>query len=92
MAKIKFLVVFLVVALCLVCLTACKHDSIKFYRESAVTTLKNQVKQLNVGTKKQVDKSSGVVIYKTNETTNATGKNYQFGPKDLDFDMPVMKF
>lgn len=36
-----------------------------------------------------VKKSSGVIIYKDNSTTNTTGGNIHFGPNDLNFDVQI---
>ena len=63
-------------------LFGCKHDSIKFYRESAAGNLINKFKTNNTQTKK----TPGMIILK-DESSNSGGVN--FGPGDINFDMPV---
>ncbi len=64
-----------------------KASSINIRHETPELAKKIQQKQ---EVKTVVKKSSGIIIYKDNSTTNATGAgNVHFGPKDLNFDMHI---
>ncbi len=83
---IALLTLFLLV-LCSLLFYGCKKESIKFYRESAVSKALNGF-QDNFGTKSQVKKSSGVVIYKDTSYQN-NNKGQGFGPAEINFDLPI---
>ncbi len=69
-------------------LSGCTKQTIEFYRESQASSLfKNSD---NEASKDNLKKSSGVIIYKYN--TQKKGQNFKtidFGPKDINFDLPV---
>ena len=65
----------------LVFLFGCKHETIKFYRESAATTVINRF----APQKQKAKVNAGVIILK--DETNES--NINFGPRDINFDMPV---
>lgn len=87
--KLLFLKIFFVLICVGFCtlFSACKRDTIQFYRESKV---QEALKNFNsvVPMKDSVKKSSGVIIYKDNSYQNNTinKKSVNFGPKDPDFD------
>lgn len=64
----------------------CKSESIKFYRESAVSKALNSFNQND--DKWQIKKSSGIFIYKDTSYQN-NNKGQKFGPADINFDMPI---
>ena len=71
-------------------LSGCQGGSIQFYRESKVQKVMKDV--LPQQKKDEVVRSSGIVIYKDN-TSNNNYKNgsseIRFGPKDINFDLPI---
>ena len=67
--------------LCSCFLFGCKHDSIKFYRESAAANVLNKFGPQ----KSQAKVKFGVIILKD----EANESNINFGPRDINFDMPV---
>ena len=74
-----------------VALFGCKHETIKFYRESKVSEVMNKIKNQDgsSGSKKGVlKKSSGVIIYKDTSSSGSSG-GINFGPRDINFDMPI---
>ena len=62
-------------------LFGCKHDTIKFYRESAASSMLSKFGPQ----KESVKVNSGIIILK--DETNQS--NINFGPRDLNFDMPA---
>ncbi len=71
-------------------LFGCKRDGIQFYRESAINSVFSGIQ--NEENKDKVSKSSGLVIYKDGSTHNndkIKTEDKKFGPKDLDFDLPI---
>ena len=78
---------FILVCVLISCgLFGCKHDGIKFYRESGVQQFVQSIQQ---GDNTSVKRSSGVVIYKDNSTHDVSGGSAKFGPKDLNFDINI---
>ena len=65
-------------------LLGCEHEKIKFYRESAASSLINKI---NAPTKQPVKTSSGMIIIK--DENDDSRFNINFGPKDINFDMPA---
>lgn len=66
-------------------LFGCKHESIKFYRESAASDF---VKKMKIGDDNDAKKrSSGIIILKDDSQNRNNSVN--FGPKEIDFDMPI---
>ena len=61
-------------------LFGCKHDTIKFYRESAASTMINKF----APQKSNVKVNSGIIILKD----EVNQSNINFGPRDINFDMP----
>ena len=61
-------------------LFGCKHDTIKFYRESAASKLLNPT-----ASKPKANVNSGIIILR-DESTQET---INFGPRDINFDLPV---
>ena len=89
--NLKLLFIFVCVLISFV-LFGCKKDGIKFYRESGVEQFLNDTKNglgLNSESTTTTRSSSGVVIYKDNSTKDTTGGSASFGPKDLNFDLPI---
>lgn len=84
--------IFVIICLILSALvyTGCKRTSIQFNRESSAAKVLNAINQ-NSPKKDVLKKSSGIIIYKDNSSTdkNKNYKNPQFGPKDLDFDIKI---
>ncbi|MBR2069501.1 MAG: hypothetical protein IJ877_07055 [Candidatus Gastranaerophilales bacterium] len=83
----------ILISLCIIvsCLfVGCQNDAIKVYRESSVSKMMKDLKfaQEDHST---VKKSSGVVIYKdeTSENRKKNSQSMNFGPRDVDFDMPI---
>ena len=75
-----FILIILIILISLF-LFGCKHETIKFYRESAASSMVNKF-----APKKQNAKpNSGIIILK-DETSES---NINFGPRDINFDMPV---
>ena len=64
-------------------LFGCQNQKIEFNRESAVTSL---IKKTN-NPKTQVKSSSGIIILRDEEQTPSI--NINFGPRDINFDMPA---
>ena len=87
---LKLLFIFVCVLISFV-LFGCKNDKIQFYRESGVQQFMQDAKDgLNFNSDVTTTRSSsGVVIYKDNSTQDTTGGSATFGPKDIDFDMPI---
>ena len=89
--NLKLLFIFVCVLISFV-LFGCKNDGIKFYRESGVQQLMNDAKEnlnINSNTPTTTRSKSGVVIYKDNSTSNTTGGSANFGPKDINFGVPI---
>ena len=82
--KVHAFIVAFVVVIFSVFLFGCKHETIKFYRESAATTLIDKFKGEEASSKKS---NSGVIILKDENYQN--NNNINFGPRDINFDMPV---
>lgn len=61
-------------------LFGCKQDTIKFYRESAVTSTVNKL----LPQKQKANSNKGVIILHDNDKKS----EINFGPKDINFDMP----
>ena len=59
----------------------CKHDTINFYRESSASKL---MRSMN-NDKARIQPGSGIIILHD----NPSGLNINFGPKDINFDMPA---
>jgi uncharacterized protein YxeA len=68
-------------------LFGCKKETIKFYRESAVSKAMNSFTEEKTY-KDSVKKSSGVFIYKDTSYQN-NNKGTHFGPADLNFDLQI---
>ena len=64
--------------------SACKHDKIKFYRESRVDSM---MKSFGVQKASPVKVNSSGVIILRDESSNKSSIN--FGPGDINFDLPV---
>lgn len=83
---LKIFFVLMCVGFCML-FSACKRETIQFYRESKV---QEAIKTLNsiAPMSDSVKKSSGVIIYKDNSYQNNSinKKSVNFGPKDPDFD------
>lgn len=62
-------------------LFGCKHDSIKFYRESAASSVINKFSNQ----KPKAKVNAGIIILRDDD--NQT--NINFGPRDINFDMPA---
>ncbi len=82
--------IFLFICVLIACgLSACQDktvQSIKFYRESKASSLNNNTRDQ----KDVLKKSSGVIIYKDNSQKKGPSlKTIDFGPKDIDFDLPI---
>jgi len=91
--KDKILKVFFIIFCGLISfiLFGCTQDGkIKFYRESALNQTLEDVKN-TFQQQDTVTKSSGIVIYKDNSEAqkNRQAQGVAFGPKDIDFDLPV---
>ncbi|MBE7708442.1 MAG: hypothetical protein E7Z88_07030 [Cyanobacteria bacterium SIG27] len=85
MSKKKVSILFvLVIVFASLLLFGCKHETIKFYRESAASTLINKFK---VDEKNTTKRPAGMIILKDDNSSNKNG--IQFGPGDINFDMPV---
>ena len=83
MNKKNLSILFVLTVLCAsLFLFGCKHDTIKFYRESAASTIIDKFKSTDVE-----KKPSGVIILKDNSSQEKN--TIHFGPRDIDFDMPV---
>ncbi len=82
-SKISFLFALIIVCASLF-LFGCKHETIKFYRESAASTL---IDKFKTEEDNAVKKSSGMIILRDDNSDNKNG--IQFGPRDINFDMPV---
>ena len=84
MKKNFYVIIFFQLMLCLGLISSgCKHDKIKFYRESAAENIK---KSFPNNKKSEVKiNSSGVIILKDESYKNI---NINFGPKDINFDLP----
>ena len=61
----------------------CKHEQIKFYRESAASNLMNKFNP----EKEKANTPSGMIILK--DEKNSSGQNINFGPRDINFDLPI---
>ena len=88
MKLFNLLLILFCVCLSLV-LVGCKHETIKFYRESKF----QQVMQNSSSTTPKSDKkvyrhSSGMVIYK-DTSSQSDSSNMRFGPRDINFDLPI---
>ena len=68
-SKLRVFVVFFVIVFFSVFLFGCKHETIKFYRESAASSLIDKFKTNDTATKKT---KSGIIILK-DESQNNTG-------------------
>ena len=66
-------------------LFGCSHEKIKFYRESAASSLMNKFGNQNEKIKPMT--SSGVIILNTKKPDYKI--NINFGPRDINFDMPT---
>ena len=65
----------------------CKQDSIKFQRESKFSEM---VDGLNKDNPKQtIKKSSGVIILKDENTQKQNFNSPNFGPGEINFDLPI---
>lgn len=62
-------------------LFGCKHDTIEFRRDSAVTNLLK--KSTSYSQNQKVN--SGIIILKDEPSES----NINFGPRDINFDMPM---
>lgn len=69
-------------------LFGCKNESIKFYRESKVQNLMHDF-QSQDEQKGVIKKSSGIIIYKDTSNDAKSQSGTHFGPKDINFDLPV---
>ena len=79
--KKRYVSLFVLIILTSLLLFGCKHEAIKFYRESAASSMIDKF-----APKKQNAKpNSGMIILK-DETSES---NINFGPSDINFDMPV---
>lgn len=65
-------------------LLGCQHEQIKFYRESAASSLINKIGNTS---KPQVKSSSGIIILR--DENESSKVNINFGPRDIIFDMPA---
>lgn len=84
MNKKKISVLFVLTILCVsLFLFGCKQDTIKFYRESAASSLINKFKDEN----NTQSKSSGIIILRDDSSNSKNTIN--FGPRDINFDMPM---
>ena len=90
--NLRLLFIFVCVLISLV-LFGCKQDGIKFYRESGVQKFVNEAKSsLNLNSNENsttTRSSSGIIIYKDNSVKDTTGGSASFGPKDIDFSLPI---
>ena len=76
-------VIFLLLALSTsLLLFGCKVEKIQFNRESQVSKLINKVSD----TKPKTNSKSGIIILKDD---NESQNTINFGPKDINFDMPI---
>ena len=69
-------------------LFGCKAEKIKFYRESKAAALIEKFSP-NTPPEKKVQNASGMVIYRAGEGTASGQSPVRFGPRDLDFDLPI---
>ena len=82
---IRFIFVFFCVLISCV-LFGCKSETIKFYRESKVQDVIQNLKEQD-NEKDVVKKSSGIIIYKDNSYHNSESSGIKFGPRDINFDL-----
>ncbi len=82
---IRFIFVFFCVLISCV-LFGCKSETIKFYRESKVQDVIQNLKEQD-NEKDVVKKSSGIIIYKDNSYQNSESSGIKFGPRDINFDL-----
>ena len=92
--NLKLLFIFVCVLISFV-LFGCKHEKIKFYRESGVQQLMQNTKN-GTGTSGSnattTRSSGGIIIYKDNSVNDTTGGSANFGPigpKDIDFNLKI---
>jgi len=89
MANKIFKVTFILFCVLISCvLFGCKNESIKFYRESKVQDIIHSFRDQDES-KNVVKKSSGIIIYKDNSNDTQRQNNINFGPKDINFDLPI---
>ncbi|MBQ8476195.1 hypothetical protein IJ670_00820 [bacterium] len=84
MKKLALIIVCIIVS-CM--FLGCKHDAIQFYRESKVSEMMKDLQNNQNHT--SVKKSSGIVIYKDESNTPSNTPSLNFGPRDIEFDMPI---
>ena len=70
-----------VVVVCSMFLFGCKVEKIKFYRESAASDFLNQINE----PRKQPKSRPGIINLRDDDSKF----NMNFGPSDLNFDMPM---
>ncbi len=93
---LKLLLLFFCGLISLVLFGCSEKNKIKFYRESAATSILNNINNgnnednNNVNNGGTITKSSGIIIYKTkrNSKTEMSLPEQTFGPKDIDFGLP----
>lgn len=87
--KIFLFILFCGLMCCVLC--GCQKTSIQFYRESSVQKVMKDI--FPQQKKDEVTKSSGIVIYRDNTNKNKDSsirtKEIQFGPRDINFDLPI---
>ena len=87
--KVSFILFCVLIGSCI--LTACKKETIKFYRESKVQEIMHGF-QGTAETKQQkgvVKKSSGIIIYKDTSNNANESSSVHFGPRDVNFDLHI---
>lgn len=87
---IKKLVLLSALVLAPIVLTGCSGESITIRHNTPATSYANIAKD-GQKPKSVVKKSSGIIIYKdvsSNSEADSSGK-INFGPKDVNFDLPV---
>jgi hypothetical protein len=82
--RLRCITVFFVIISFSVFLFGCKHETIKFYRESAASSLVDKFKNEETNRKKS---TSGIIILR--DDTQKGSNEINFGPRDINFDMPV---
>lgn len=86
---LKFLLFFIYVLIGFASSGCSQGGKIQFYRESALNQTLGNIKES--APKQTITKTNGVVIYKdnTNQQNNGQMQGVSFGPKDVNFDLPM---